>query len=444
MNKRILNFTLFVSIVALFATACNNQGKFPGYKNENGLYYKINVAGTDTQVARLGDMMSVYMNYRTMNDSSFGGSQPGQAFDIPMSESVYQGDVFDGLRLLHPGDSATFVMNSDSFFMKTVGAPRPPFLDSASNFYLDVKVKSIRTAAQIEAEKAAIAAQKQMEAVDSINKYIAANNMDVTPDENGIYFKETKKGSGAIPEKGSFIQTDLVATALFGGKFIDTYDEGKPYDLEVGTGQLGLGFEYAIAKMKSGGKATVIVPAKLAFGDKGVQGYIPPFSPVVFEIYIKKIISADEMKAKREKEAAEAAAEAQKMAAEEQAKIDAYLKANNITATPTQSGLIFVDVEPGTGEAALPGEKVKVHYTGYLLNGKKFDSSVDRGQPFEFTLGQGQVIPGWDEGIAMMRVGGKAKLIIPSRIAYGARGAGADIPPNSPLVFEVELLEVSK
>ncbi len=444
MNKRILNFALFVSVVALFATACNNQDKYPGFKNDNGLYYKIHVAGTDTQTAHLGDMMSVYMNYRTLNDSDFGGGQTSHPFDIPMSESTYAGDVFDGLRLLHPGDSVTLVMNSDSFFMKTVGAPRPIFLDSASSFYLDIKVVSIKTTAQIEEEKATFAAEMQQNEVDSINKYIADNNIDVTPDENGMYFLETKVGNGQVPEKGSFIQTELVATALFGGKFINTYEEGKPYDLEVGTGQLGIGFEYAIAKMKAGGKATVVVPAKLAFGEQGVQGYIPPFSPVVFEIYIKSVISADEMNAKKEQEAKEAEEAAKKLETEEQAKIDTYVKANNVKATPTASGLIFIDVLPGQGEPAMPGMKVKVHYTGYLLNGKKFDSSLDRGEPFEFTLGQGQVIPGWDEGVAMMRVGGKSKMIIPSKIAYGARGAGANIPPFSPLVFEVELLEVTK
>ena len=153
MNKRILNFALLISVVTLFATACNNQGEYPGFKNENGLYFKIHTASTDTQLARVGDMMSVYMNYRTMNDSSFGGSQATQAFEIPMIESVYEGDVFDGLRMMHPGDSATLIMNSDSFFMKTVGAPRPVFLDSASNFYLDIKVESIKSATQIEEER---------------------------------------------------------------------------------------------------------------------------------------------------------------------------------------------------------------------------------------------------------------------------------------------------
>lgn len=442
MNKMKLKFGLFMSVVALFVTACNSQGQYPGFSEENGLYIKIHTTATDTQVAYVGDMLSVYMNYRTMNDSSFGGNQHGQAFEIPMIESVYTGDVFAGLSLLHPGDSATLIMNSDSFFMKTVGAPRPVFLDSASVFYLDVKVESIKSTVQIEEEKMANAAAMQQKEAEMISSYIAENNLDATPDENGIYFVETKVGNGAAPVQGTFIKAELVATALFGSKFIDTYEEGKPYDLEVGTGQLGIGFETAIAKMKTGGKATVVVPSTQAFGEQGVQGYIPPFSPVVFEISILKLITADEMKAQKEQEAKEAEVELKKLEAEEQVKIDAYVKANNVKATPTASGLILIDVVPGTGAPAVIGNKVSVHYTGYLLDGKKFDSSVDRGQPFEFVLGQGQVIQGWDEAISMMRVGGKAKLIIPSKIGYGARGAGADITPYSPLVFEVELLNI--
>ena len=106
----------------------------------------------------------------------------------------------------------------------------------------------------------------------------------------------------------------------------------------------------------------------------------------------------------------------------------------------TASGLKYEDVEAGAGSAAHPGQKAKVHYTGWLTDGRKFDSSVDRNDPFEFTLGAGMVIKGWDEGVAGMKVGGKRKLVIPADLAYGSRGAGGLIPPNAELVFEVELL----
>ena len=105
-------------------------------------------------------------------------------------------------------------------------------------------------------------------------------------------------------------------------------------------------------------------------------------------------------------------------------------------------GLKFTDDQVGTGTEALKGKTVSVHYTGWLLDGTKFDSSRDRNQPFSFPLGQGQVIKGWDEGVAGMKVGGKRTLVIPPDLGYGARGAGGVIPPNATLKFEVELLEV--
>jgi FKBP-type peptidyl-prolyl cis-trans isomerase len=108
----------------------------------------------------------------------------------------------------------------------------------------------------------------------------------------------------------------------------------------------------------------------------------------------------------------------------------------------TPSGLKYVDQVVGTGDTAAAGQNVSVHYTGWLENGKKFDSSVDRGQPFSFPLGAGRVIKGWDEGVQGMKVGGKRKLTIPSDLGYGSRGAGGVIPPNATLIFDVELLGV--
>ena len=104
--------------------------------------------------------------------------------------------------------------------------------------------------------------------------------------------------------------------------------------------------------------------------------------------------------------------------------------------------LIIEDIETGSGAEAEKGRRISVHYTGRLADGSKFDSSLDRGQPFEFKLGAGQVIRGWDEGFSGMKEGGKRKLTIPPEMGYGARGAGGVIPPNATLVFEVELLKV--
>jgi len=108
----------------------------------------------------------------------------------------------------------------------------------------------------------------------------------------------------------------------------------------------------------------------------------------------------------------------------------------------TNSGLKYEELQEGSGTEAKAGNMVHVHYTGWLTDGTKFDSSVDRGSPFSFKLGAGKVIKGWDEGVAGMKIGGKRKLTIPAQLGYGARGAGGVIPPNAELIFEVELLKV--
>lgn len=145
---------------------------------------------------------------------------------------------------------------------------------------------------------------------------------------------------------------------------------------------------------------------------------------------------------KAEQEAKKAALEADKAAkaTEKKAEKAAKMEAKEII---TETGLKYVDLKVGSGASPKKGDKVSVHYTGWLLDGKKFDSSVDQGQPFEFNIGTGQVIKGWDEGVMSMKVGGKRKLIIPPDLAYGQRAVGGGlIPANSTLIFEVELLGI--
>ena len=144
--------------------------------------------------------------------------------------------------------------------------------------------------------------------------------------------------------------------------------------------------------------------------------------------YMKKMIEA--IKKNYPEETAGAAAEMQD-----------YFTENNIVAKPTESGLYYVMTQEGNGEMPSKGDNVKVHYTGKLLNGKVFDSSVERGEPIEVPIGMGYVIPGWDEGIMMMSKGEKGVLYIPFYLGYGDRGAGQDIPPFSNLIFEVELID---
>ena len=127
---------------------------------------------------------------------------------------------------------------------------------------------------------------------------------------------------------------------------------------------------------------------------------------------------------------------------EEYKQIELYVKNNNITVQPTVNGLYYIETLKGKGIQPDSGKTVSVNYTGKFLDGKVFDASEKMGKAFEFELGKGMVIPAWEEGIAKMKAGGKATFLVPSRIAYGPRGAGKAIPPFTPLVFDVELVAV--
>ncbi|MCD6179006.1 MAG: FKBP-type peptidyl-prolyl cis-trans isomerase [Bacteroidales bacterium] len=196
--------------------------------------------------------------------------------------------------------------------------------------------------------------------------------------------------------------------------------------------------------MRQGDEVELLIPSSLALGEKGRPGMVEPYTALHYFVRLTDVKTKAEHEAELEAKRKNEAAKLEAARLQEASVLAKYIADNEITVEPTASGLYFISTLEGDGEQAVAGDKVKVHYTGTLLDGTKFDSSVDRGQAFEFVLGQGKVIKGWDEGIAMMKVGGKATLILPSSLAYGERQAGALIKPYSPLKFDVELLDIIK
>ena len=203
-------------------------------------------------------------------------------------------------------------------------------------------------------------------------------------------------------------------------------------------------FEDGMMMMAKGDSAVFIVSADSFFLKTNGQNELPKgFSPGeslkgVFKI--KEIRTAKEIEENQKKQKAEQEALAQEMQVKEKPAFDQYLADNKINAKPTASGLIYIETKKGSGPNPKATDMVKVHYVGKFLDGKVFDSSVERGEPAVFALNQ--VIPGWTEGLQLMKKGGKANLVLPSAIAYGPQG-NQGIPPYSPLVFEVELLDIN-
>lgn len=198
----------------------------------------------------------------------------------------------------------------------------------------------------------------------------------------------------------------------------------------------------AIRMMHVGDSATFILDADTFFHYMGGEN---PFDDkeLYFTFKMTELMPKAEVDAMMQAQEEQYNAYMEQARAAEDSTMREYIAKNKIKVAPTASGLYFISKKAGKGAQAVAGQKVAVHYTGKLLDGTKFDSSYDRNEPIEFMLGQGQVIPGWDEGIAMMREGEKAVLLIPSKLAYGERGNQV-IPPCAPLVFDVELVKVGE
>ena len=239
---------------------------------------------------------------------------------------------------------------------------------------------------------------------------------ELTTTESGLQYSDLITGTGDVVEDGSIVTTHFTIWVQGdqGDEFLFTSDGSNPMSFVVGRGDVVFpGWDEGMLDMKVGGKRLLIIPPDLAFGEAGASG-IPANATLVMEVQLEEVrapVTKTEV-------------------AEE----------DYIT---TESGLKYYDIVAGEGVTPTVGQTVTVHYTGWLENGQLFDSSVERGEPFSFVLGAGNVIPGWDEGVASMQVGTKRQLVIPPELAYGEQGAGGGaIPPGATLIFEVELLDI--
>ena len=239
------------------------------------------------------------------------------------------------------------------------------------------------------------------------------NKEIIVTTESGLQYVEILEGKGEFPNKGDFCSVHYTGTLEDGTKFDSSHDRGEPIEFPIGMGRVIKGWDEGLMTMKPGGKRKLIIPAKLGYGERGT-GSIPPNSTLIFDVELVSF-------SKPFKDT------------------DFELPGQEIV---KDSGLRMIEHITGDGAKPENGQTVIVHYTGLLDSGVKFDSSHDRNKPFEFQLGMGRVIKGWDEGIADMTIGSKRTLIIPPELGYGSRGSGGVIPPNSVLVFEVELLGV--
>lgn len=233
---------------------------------------------------------------------------------------------------------------------------------------------------------------------------------------SGMKYRIVKQGSGASPKPGDLVKVHYVGTlASDGSEFDSSRKRGRPFRFPLGKGRVIRGWDIGVALMKKGERRILVLPANLAYGQRGAGAKIPPGATLRFDVELLDFSTPQEVK---------------------------VWPRGSRAVKRTSSGLSYVVFAEGSGAKPTRGQNVSVHYTGYLKGGKIFDSSHRRGDPIQFPLGAGRVIPGWDEGIALMSPGARFKLIIPARLAYGARGRPPVIPANATLYFDVELVKI--
>lgn len=259
--------------------------------------------------------------------------------------------------------------------------------------------------------------------LDLLPKY---SDSDVQTTASGLQYVIFEEGSGEKPQLGETIVAHYTGYLTDGSQFDSSRDRDQPFQFPIGQRAVIQGWDEGFALFNPGTKALLIIPPTLGYGAGGNQG-IPPNSTLYFDVELLEVVPVPPTPTPLPETATDELLQL----------LPAFDESDIVT---TESGLQYVVIEEGSGDLAEVGDNIVANYTGYLTTGSTFDSSLG-GEPFRFPLGQGRVIPGWDEGFGLFPPGTKAILIIPSDLAYGPQG-NQNIPPNSTLYFDVELVDI--
>lgn len=427
-----------VAALSLLMVSCKNDSVFSGYeKMESGAYMKFFDRYTEGDTPRIGDAVTIEMT-QYFNDTMLFTTVGDKPLELEVQTSDFVGDVPDALRMMHVGDSARLAVLSDSVFV-TVMQVDVPKEYLGKPIYYDLKLLSIKPKEVIEAERSAMLDSLRMVENDYLVGLQA--NPKNTVAESGLIVMETT-GKGKRAKLGDYVNLDFLMCTIDGDTVMNSFDV-ESLDMQYGDEFICKGFTEAMGMVPEGGTMRFVIPSELGFDSTGFEKYIKPYAALVVKMRMNKVMDQAEHDAIQARLKAEQEAEKERLLMNESLQIDQYVKDNDITVEPTQTGLYIIPLEKGEGNMAKWGDKVSVHYTLHNLKGELVESSYDYGEPMSFIIGQGEMIPAIEDALLTMAPGAKVKMLSPSSQAFGEIEIDAALlPPYSPLLIELELVSI--
>lgn len=425
-----------IALALLSLFSCNREYK----KTENGALMKFYEVHKNNEMPEIGDLVLVDLTQKIADSVLFSSETIGEPFEVLIEEPSFVGDFMCALMSMHLNDHASLVFPLDSMFL-SIGEQVPDFVESGTMTEMDIVLKEIIKKEVLEEELRNELISRKNAEVAVLEPYYNDDNCTIT--EDSLIVLNINKGNGKFAKAGNIMKVYFTFNTLEGDTLLD-FTTGKPYELVFGDMALGQGFYEALGLVGKGGKAEFIIPSSLAFGSEGLQDAILPYTPFGLKLEVIDIMTSDEyeaeQKAIKEKEDADNA----KRLKEEPKRIAKYIKDNNITEKPQPSGLYYIEKQAGDGDSVQDGDLVAVHYSIYNLDNQLIENSYDYGQPLPFVYGGDQMIAGIEEAVGYMRVGGKARIIVPSRLGFGDITIDESLPANTPLVIDLEFVDLQR
>jgi FKBP-type peptidyl-prolyl cis-trans isomerase len=430
---------LSLLVIALFCMSffsCKNDYK----RTENGAlmkFYKVNKTNETPQV---GDLVIVDVTQKVADSILFSSEMYGEPFEIVVEEPSFVGDIMSALLSMHVEDHASLIFTIDSMFL-SIGEQLPPYIEPGTITEMDIVLKDIVRKDELENQiREEMIMRKAMEN-SMLSSYYSDNKYEIT--EDSLIIVKLNRGGGDLPKPGNIMKVYFTFQTLEGDTLLD-FNIGKPYELVFGDMALGQGFYEGLSLVSRGGDAEFVIPSSLAWGSEGFQDAILPYTPFKLSLKVIDVMTSDEYEAEQKMIQEKESAENAKRLKEEPQRIAKYLKDNNINIEPKESGLYFIETFGGNGDSVQNGDMVSVHYSIYNVDNKLIESSYDYNQPIPFIYGENQMIPGIEEAVGYMKVGGKSRIIVPSQLGFGDIKIDENLPANSTLIIDLELVDLQR